>query len=141
MRIEQDFDLLSLSALTAFSVGRVTARVLACRPSLLPEVLRCQQWSYIEYVPSRIGSNETLDNAVRCVVARVRQCLLKPYEPPTNNILKGYVKAISSLQTALNDEQQCLKSDVLCATELLGIYEVRYDISMYGCQLTGVATR
>lgn len=142
IRIEQDFDILDLSALTTFSTGRVTAHVLKRRPYLLPEVLSCRQWSYLDFVPCRLGQSEVLDNAARCLTAKARQCLLHPDQRATVTVLRNYLKAIKSLQLALNDGQQSLEADVLCATQLLGIYEVgRYRLAVIESRLThGEAT-
>ena len=124
LKIELDFDILDLSALTTFSVGRVAAHILARQPTLLQEVLRCRQPSYLSYIPCRIGHSDVLDTAIRCVVARARQCLQFPHAPPDRLILHNYVKAIQSLQIALNNEQKRMDPEVLCATQLLGIFEV-----------------
>ena len=36
-----------------------------------------------------------------------------------------YAKALKTLQDAISDESTCLDSDVLCATQLLSLHEVR----------------
>ena len=124
MRMESGLDILDISALTTFSVGQITAHALKRSPTLLLEVLRCRQWSYLNYVPNMIGQSTVLDDAARCLSARVKQCLQRPYSQPTKDILAYYVKAVKSLQLALDDVQHCLEPEVLCATQLLGVYEV-----------------
>ena len=124
MRIRYDFDILDLSALTTFHVGRATAKALSIQPSRLIDVLRCKQWSYLSYLPSRYGQATCLDDAAHCAIARVRHFALTPTEPLSRNILSLYSKALLSLQAALNDPVLCLSPDVLCATQILSIYEV-----------------
>ena len=130
LRIQQDFDVLDLSALTTFHAGRATARAIAKEPSRLVGVLRSRQWSYMSFIPSRYGFNACLDDAVHCVVARVRRRLvLASTTCATNAAL--YSKALQSLQAALSQPGQCMQPDVLCASELLAIYEV--SIFQYYC--------
>jgi hypothetical protein len=123
LRIKYNFDLLDLSALTTFHVGHATAGALATNPFLLTDILSCRQWSYLTYVPSRIGNCASLDRAAECVVARVQHWLLFPFDPVPEDIIKLYSKALKALQVEL-DGEEFLRPEVLCATELLSIYEV-----------------
>ena len=123
MRVEFDFDLLDLSALTTFHVARSTAQFLLAEPSRLLHVLRCRQWSYFSYLPSRYGQSRCLDDAARCVAARIRQWVCHPGKPD-DAVLALYAKALKSLQGALNDPLQCTKPDVLCATQIMAIHEL-----------------
>ena len=127
MRIRFNFDVLDLSALTTFHVGRATAKALSLQPARLLDVLRCKQWSYLSYIPSRYGQVSCLDDAAHCAVARVRHYAVSPAEPLNRNVLTLYSKALLSLQAALNDPVLCLNPDVLCATQILSIYEVDSD--------------
>ena len=125
MRNEFDCDLLDMSALTTFHVGRITRATLATHPARLIDILRCRQWSYVSYLPSRFGYNACLDDAIRCVTARIRQ-----WVGATPNIdefvMSLYSKALKSLQAALNDPVQCMQTDVLAASQILTLYEVRF---------------
>ena len=125
MRIDYDFDLLDLSALTSFHTGRVTARLLSQDPRRLTHILRYQQRSYFSFLPSRYGHSACLDNAARCVAARVRQWMGSPLDPPHGGVLPLYSKSLNSLQSALNDPVLSLKPETLCATAILAIYEVK----------------
>ena len=71
MRIHHDFDIVDLSALATFHVGRATPQALASQPRRLIDVLRCRQWSYFSYLPSRYGHSTCLDDAIHCIAARV----------------------------------------------------------------------
>ncbi|KAL8834429.1 MAG: hypothetical protein Q9170_003751 [Blastenia crenularia] len=123
MRIRYDFDVLDLSALTALHIGRTTAEPLHDRPSCLTEILQHRQWSYFSYMPWRFGHTQCLDDALRCVAARTRQWLVAP-GTPNNRVLALYTTAVKSLQAALNDPVQWMQPDVLCATEVLSIFQL-----------------
>ena len=124
MRIDYGFDLLDLSALTTFHTGRITAQLLSRDPSCLAHVLRCRQWSYFSFLPSRYGHSACLDDAVHCVAARVRQWMCSPSDPPDDGVLSLYSKSLTSLQSALNDPILCLQPETLCATAILALHEV-----------------
>ena len=124
MRVQYDFDILDLSALTCFHTCRATSYALLRDPTRLVEVLRCKQWSYLSFLPSRVGHVECLDDAVRCLAARARQQLSSPSSSPNGLVLSLYSKALSSLQTALEGSDSCREPEVLCATQILAIFEV-----------------
>ncbi|KAL8952704.1 MAG: hypothetical protein Q9222_001403 [Ikaeria aurantiellina] len=123
MRICYDFDVLALSGFTDLHTGRATAQPLHEQPDRLHEILTCKQWSYFTYIPSRFGNTKCLDDAVCCVAARVRQWITNPGQP-NRAVIELYAKAVKSLQAALNDPSQYILSDVLCATEVLAIFEL-----------------
>lgn len=123
MRIRYDFDVLDLSGLTALHVGRATAQSLQDKPSHLLDILRCREWSYFSYIPGRYGYTKCLDDAICCVAARVRQWITNPGRP-TSRVLVLYTKAVKSLQAALDNHVQRVSPDVLCATEVLSIFEL-----------------
>ena len=124
MRIKYGFDLLDVSALTTFHTGRITAQLLSREPLRLATILRYCQWSYFSFLPSRYGYNSSLDDATHCLAARLRQWVIAPGNPPSDGVLSLYSKSLTSLQSALNDPDLCLKPEILCATAILGIYEV-----------------
>ena len=128
MRSEFNFDVLDLSGLTTYHIGRPVVEELSRSPSALVDLLKHKPWSYFSYVPQRIGQTACLDDAVRCVLARVCQCVGTPGEPPTRSVLAFYSKALKSLQAAIDDPELRLHANVLCATEVLAIYEVSKDI-------------
>ena len=125
MRMTYDFDLLDLSAMTTFHVGRITTQTLLKDPASLAKVLKCKQWSYFSYLPSRYGHFPCLDDAARCVASRVRHWIGGDIHPSAED-LALYSKALASLQVALNDPATCMESEILCATQVLSIHEVRY---------------
>lgn len=124
MRIDYGFDLLDMSALTTYHSGRLIAQLLSREPLRLVHILRCPQWSYFSFLPSRYGHSACLDDAARCVAARLSQWMKFPSEIPSNGVLSLYAKSLNSLQSALNDTFLCLQPETLCATTMLAIYEV-----------------
>ena len=124
MRIIYGFDLLDVSALTTFHTGRVTTQLLSREPHRLAHVLRYRQWSYLSFLPSRYGHSPCLDDAAHCVSARLQQWMSAPSDPPNDRVLSLYSRTLISLQSALSDPVVCLKPEILCATAILGIYEV-----------------
>jgi Fungal specific transcription factor domain len=125
LRSNYDFDALSLSTLASVEIGRATNYLFLEDPSrLLPILGKSQPPSYFSFLPSRYEHSPYLMDAVNCAVARARQII-----SPTESIWKAkaltsYVKALNSLQKALDLPEQRLKPEVLCAIEILGIYEV-----------------
>ena len=124
MKIKYGFDLLDVSALTTFHTGRITAQLLSKEPLRLATILRYCQWSYFSFLPSRYGYSACLDDATHCLAARLRQWVNTPGNSPRDGVLSLYSKSLTSLQSALNDPDLCLKPETLCATAILGIYEV-----------------
>jgi len=125
MKIEYGVDILDLSGLITIHVGRAAARILSSDRALLVRLLRCkQQWSYLSYLPSRYGYNACLDDAMHCVTAKMRQIIFSTDQQPSSMVLSLYGKALKSLQAAVNDPVSCLEPNVLCATEILALFEV-----------------
>lgn len=125
MRMEYGFDLLDVSGLTTYHSGRLTAQLLSREPLRLVHILRCRQLSYFSFLPSRYGHSACLDDAARCVAARVSQWMKLPSKTPNVGVLSLYAKSLHSLQSALNDSVLCLQPETLCATAILAIYEVK----------------
>ncbi|EDO03568.1 hypothetical protein SS1G_06049 [Sclerotinia sclerotiorum 1980 UF-70] len=97
------FDILELSTLATLRVGRATRRTLC-----------------------RYGHSPCLSAAVDCVVARARQIISSPHntkfwEPL---VLAHYITVIETLKRALDSPKTRYKPEVLCATEILALYEL-----------------
>ncbi|KAI4241826.1 MAG: hypothetical protein L6R40_004372 [Gallowayella cf. fulva] len=122
MRIRFEFDVVKLSGLTAIHIGSAAARPLRAKPDFLLEILRYEKWSYFEYLPSRFGQTKCLDDAICCVAALVRQWITWGGKPDVL-ALELYSRAVRSLQVALNDPLLCHQPDVLCATQILSIFD------------------
>ena len=124
MRIQYKFDVFDLSALTSFYIGRSAAQFLCTEPSRLVEVLKCKQWSFLDYVPALYGRSKCLDDAIHCVATRLRYFGVTAAGTIPNDVLDCYTVALRSLQLSLDNSKCRLEPDVLCATEILGIFEV-----------------
>jgi hypothetical protein len=123
--IKSDFDILDLSTLASMFASRAVRNALSQHPLQLIHQLRTQkQWSYLEYLPSQYGHFACLTAATDCVIARARQ-IISPHENWESVVTHFYCKALGTLQRALDDPDQRYSAQVLCATEILALYEVR----------------
>lgn len=87
--------------------------------------VRCSQLAvYLEYLPCRSGHSATLDGAVDCLVAALRDRVVPAAQRSPAKTIASYNKALTSLNECLGDADRRLSSETLCATQLLGIFEV-----------------
>ena len=122
--MKSDFDILGLSTLATLHIGRAARAALSQNPYHLIYQLRShKQWSYLSYLPSLYGHVPCLSDAADCVIARARQ-IISPHENWEAAVITFYVKALDSLQKALDNPKQRYRPEVLCATEILALYEV-----------------
>ncbi|KAK5125009.1 hypothetical protein LTR85_001200 [Meristemomyces frigidus] len=115
--------LTDLAILTNFNVGKSTIAVLSADPSRLASLLGQQQWSYLEYVPSRYGQSECLTAATNVLLAKVHT-ILAPQEECPGICNRLYGTALRALQHALSDPSSAMDADVLCATQLMSLHEL-----------------
>lgn len=90
--------------------------------------------SYISFIPSRLGYNIALDEAVDCLT-ELYTTILVPH-----NLLRAchkskYIRALSSLRKCLEDKVKVLESETLCATLLLGVYEASSAVDSSGLSI------
>ena len=85
--------------------------------------------SFFQFIPARIGRNAALDDAVSCLCAIYRSNPATPYSMH-KEACKGYVKALSSLQTCLNDDAVQTEAETLCASIVLQICEARLTYAL-----------
>ncbi|OGM47651.1 hypothetical protein ABOM_004338 [Aspergillus bombycis] len=122
LRVKYNFDVTDLASFTDVDLGKIAYLSLRDQPARLVSLLHKRSSSFLSYLPSRYGSNQCLDDAIHCVAARAGQMLGFPTRASTLPAL--YVKALNSLQAAIEDKTQYLEADVYCATRLLAIYEL-----------------
>ena len=123
--IKSEFDILDLSTLATTHINRAGRAALSQNPYHLIHQLRSsKQQSYLSFLPSLYGQISCLSDATDCVIARARQ-LISPNKNWEAAVIAFYVKALDSLQKALDCPNQRYKPEVLCATEILAMYEVR----------------
>jgi hypothetical protein len=126
--IKSDFNILDLSTLASMFASRAVRNALSQYPLQLVHQLRTQkQWSYLEYLPSQYAHYPCLRAATDCVIARARQ-IISPHEKWESAVTYFYCKALGTLQKALDDPNQRYSAQVLCATEILALFEVRISI-------------
>lgn len=126
-----NFDILLLSSLATLHVCRPVRQLLSQSPNRLVGQLQAyRRPSYFRYIPSRYDDVPCLRDAIDCVIARTQQ-IISPDPTTERQALKTYVKALGSLQAALDDLEQWLQPEVLCATEILALYEVGFRLGFY----------
>ena len=81
--------------------------------------------SFFDFIPSRLGHNQALDDAVSCLCAIYSRISSTLYDFHKRVVLR-YVQALSSLRICLNDALLQSKSETLCASILLQICEVSF---------------
>ena len=87
--------------------------MLAARMSMMPAT------HVLKHIPRRIGDNEALDDAARCV-AKGSLCGRRKEQIEAQKL---YVTALSSLRTALGEHAGACTSQALAAASLLQMYE------------------
>jgi hypothetical protein len=129
--VKSDFNILDLSTLASMFASRAVRHALSQYPLQLVHQLRTQkQWSYLEYLPSQYGHYPCLRAATDCVIARARQ-IISPHENWGSAVTHFYCKALGTLQKALDDPVQRYSAQVLCATEILALFEVKFPSLSY----------
>lgn len=113
-----------LSALTSAHIGRVASKILSSHSRMLVSLLSYPSWSYFSMIPGRFGYSSCLDDAVLCLMGKARILLAPSSKTSETLILSNYGKALQSLQSAVNNPALCTSADVLCATEVLALFEV-----------------
>jgi len=124
--MKNDFDILDLSTLATLHVGRFTRGALSNNPENLIQQLRAKydpQFTYLSYLPARYEEVGILRDAANCVIARARN-IVSPHKSWEGAVFTFYLRALRSLQRALDDPKRQYQADVLCATEILALYEL-----------------
>jgi hypothetical protein len=126
MTMKYGFDAMNISMLACIHINRAARQEFLANPSQLSQILTKKRWSYFSYLPSRYGQSTCLNDATDCLVSRVRQIVSPDGAPWENTVITLYVRALNSLQTAIQCSNSCLDADVLCATGILALFEVCY---------------
>jgi hypothetical protein len=113
-----------LSILTSIEVGRATSQLFLGNAVLLAPLMSHKQESFFTYVPARYGYVDCLSAATEVALARVRQIISPDCDKWETEVVSLYSKALKSLQAALDSPIAWLEPEVLCATEILALYEV-----------------
>jgi hypothetical protein len=124
--MKSDFNILDLSTLATLHVGRFTRAALSQNPDHLIYQLRSKydpQFTYLSFLPPRYGEVGCLSDAADCVIARARY-IVSPNKTWESAVYAFYGRALRSLQKALDCPKQRFLPEVLCATEILALYEL-----------------
>lgn len=132
MRARLDFDPIYLSSLTGFHVGEATAIKLSSDAQLLKKLIHHDQRSFFDHLPSLFGCAPFFDLAIESLTYRVREILSVSGTQPSHTARRLHSNAISALQATLNDTAKQLSSEVLCAVQLLSLYEVNIAVASDG---------
>lgn len=124
-------NVLDLSALTTIHIGQTAMSFLMNDPNHLVGLVSVRKSSYLTHVATRYGSSYCLDDAVRCVATKAHRLLVGIGNGGRTLELTSYGKALRSLQTAIDLEQEWRNPEVLCAVQVLSLFEV--GNSVYSC--------
>jgi hypothetical protein len=129
-RMEFDFDLLSLSSLTTVHVSRAAVKALSMAPERLVYILQLRESSYMDYAVQWYGSSSVLRNVVDCTMAQAKRVMTPNGPVSETTVLTLYVKALEGLQAALNDPEKWRRPEVLCAAQVLSLFEVCSNLGL-----------
>ena len=71
-----------------------------------------------------MGYNIALDSAIDAIICALRD-LSRSASKSSVATLTAYAQALVDLQDTIEDPVECLSAETLCATQLLGYFEVR----------------
>jgi hypothetical protein len=129
---EYGIDLVDLSALTHVHIGAVAAARFASDPVSLPRLLACRQESYLDHLYPRYGHTPALDDALKCLLMKAQQVLgTQQRVSSPAKIWSAYSRAIISLQESLRDANSWNAPDLLCAAEMLSLFEVAIPLYIF----------
>jgi hypothetical protein len=123
-RIDRGFDILSLSALTSVHITGATVQTLSSDPERLRALLQEREVSWLDFIPLQYSQSDLLQVAVDCTLAQAQRLLCPNSAATESTVLRLYGNALFKLQAALSDKDRWSRPDVLCATQILAIYEV-----------------
>jgi hypothetical protein len=115
---------IDLSILTSVEIGRHSAKLILGNQAPLAPLLKQKLDSFFSHLPARFGYSSCLSYATECAIARVCQMISPASRVLDVAVVSLYAKALQSLQMALRSAEQQLEPDVLCAAEILALYEV-----------------
>ncbi|ATZ56358.1 hypothetical protein BCIN_13g01990 [Botrytis cinerea B05.10] len=129
MFLFEDFQVVSLEVPRFHYNNPLATKLMYClgckvKGNLLPLWL---SGSFFQYIPGRLGHNIALDDAISCVCSLYCDRSSNEYTK-SNAIYRNYVRALSSLQKCLTEENVCLQSETLCASILLQMCELAVNV-------------
>ncbi|KAI1379011.1 hypothetical protein F4677DRAFT_410311 [Hypoxylon crocopeplum] len=116
--------ILDISALTEIQCGWTACAIFTSQRSSIKGLISRRQSSYLYCAASRYGHNTYLDEALRCVAIRAKRIIAPSSQSFDKSESLHYVAALNSLQKAINDDGERQRPDVLCAINLLSLFEL-----------------
>ncbi|KAH8890600.1 hypothetical protein GQ53DRAFT_650265 [Thozetella sp. PMI_491] len=128
-----DYSLLDLATpLTVLHLGISTLSYFGSETCCIAKTLSTMPTSVesrrlVAFIPSRYGRVPSVTYATDCLVLRLGQIAragrlaLKENDIAT---VKPYIKALRALQESIDDEDMRISPETLCASELLGLFEL-----------------
>ncbi|KAK6440454.1 hypothetical protein LTR95_003320 [Oleoguttula sp. CCFEE 5521] len=124
LRVKYGFDVSDLSNLTTFSISRSTIAAITRDSRLLNTLPGKQNLSYLSLVPARQGHKPYLDAVIDCVTAKARSAFDVPNAGFAMKVMKLHTRALRAIQQAVGDEKASRDADLLCAVQMLSLYEI-----------------
>lgn len=129
------FAMMSLvSPIAGLHLGIATLSRFATDESLAGDVFRAplpfsklDSRQLLSFIPSRYSTICSVTHAVDCLIARIEQIMLHTILSGRQEliVLQHYTNALRATQEAIDNEAKRMAPETLCATEFLGIFEVR----------------
>ncbi|KAI1386799.1 uncharacterized protein F4822DRAFT_431666 [Hypoxylon trugodes] len=120
---ETGIHILEISALTEIQCGWTACIALASQRNTFINLAN-RKPTYVYCLASRYGDSACFDNALRCVAVRAKRVLSPSAQISENIEAMQYVAALRSLQKAIDDPKERNRPEVLCAVNLLSLFEL-----------------
>lgn len=128
--ITEYFSILNLAPLTGLRLGVTTLSFFTKDSSniiqaLSPSIPGSQK--LLSLILPRYGQVLSLSLAVDCIVVKLKQMIRNDSSESTSGqiiVLHRHTKALERVQHDLNDRNQWMSSETLCAIQLLGVFDV-----------------
>ncbi|KAI1344196.1 hypothetical protein F5Y15DRAFT_105856 [Xylariaceae sp. FL0016] len=124
LTVDTGINILDLNELTLIHMGHAAGLLLSKEPGILNRLIGRWRMSYLSHVPKRYGNTPCLDDAVRCVCMKAKRLLVPAYSAPLEMEFSLYGKALRGLQSLIEDPRRWSSPDVLCAVQVLSLYEL-----------------
>lgn len=125
--IQEQQPIALLSPLTTIHIGRLAIGRITPAKALARSLMSDrEQPSYLFDIPCRLGNDDAIDTAVKCVTVAFYD--LYTSRAPNGSIspflISLHTKALKSLRHAFDDPARSRSAETLCATALLCLFEV-----------------
>jgi hypothetical protein len=87
--------------------------------------------TFISHIPRRLGHDKAFDDAAECLFLGAIGLISRGDDHFLLKCRRGYDRALQSLQNSLADADRAKSVDTICATVMLGVFEVWMDHSNF----------